>query len=270
MADIDPRLRQGQSADPYLERIRSMEAQLDSLRLRYHDTYPDIVILREQIQELRKQQDRALANLEDSPESFDGENIANPVYQDVRSSLVATNTDIEALQTRIRSIQGLIAEQTSRMERIQGNKAQYSQLTRDMAVNKEIYDDLLKRRERARVSMYLDIEGEGLNYRISEAAQYPTEPSGPPFSVFAIAGLFVGLVGPFGALAALLQVDPRIRSKQQLEDALDLPVLEQLPEVRTPFEKRRDRRVTFAVVIMAIFVTGAYIAVALAAVFGVF
>jgi polysaccharide chain length determinant protein (PEP-CTERM system associated) len=247
-----------------------MEAQLDSLRLRYHDTYPDIVILREQIQELGNQQERALANLEDSPESFEGENIANPVYQDVRSSLVATNTDIEALQTRIRSIQGLIAEQTSRMERIQGNKAQYSQLTRDMAVNKEIYDDLLKRRERARVSMYLDIEGEGLNYRISEAAQYPTEPSGPPFSVFAIAGLFVGLVGPFGALAALLQVDPRIRSKQQLEDALDLPVLEQLPEVRTPFEKRRDRRVTFAVVIMAIFVTGAYIAVALAAVFGVF
>ncbi len=274
MADIDPRLRQGQTVDPYRERISAMEAQLDALRLRYHDTYPDIVILREQIAELRNQQARAMANMEDSPESFPesfgGENIANPVYQDIRSSLVATNTDIKALETRIRSIEGLIAEQTNRMERIQGNKAEFSQLTRDMEVNKEIYDDLLKRREKARVSMYLDIEGEGLSYSIIEAAQYPAEPSGPPFSVFAIAGLFIGLVAPFGAVAALLQVDPRIRSREQLEDALELPVLEQLPDVRTPFEQRRDRKVTLAVVIMAIFVIGAYIAVALAAVFGVF
>lgn len=270
MDGIDPRLRQGETADPYRERIRSMQAQLDSLRLRYHDTYPDIVILREQIQELRKQQERSLENLEDSPESFGGENIANPVYQDIRSSLVATNTDIEALETRIRSIEALIAQQKDRMELIQGNKAEYSQLTRDMEVNKEIYDDLLKRREKARVSMYLDIEGEGLNYQINEAAQYPTKPAGPPFAVFAIAGLFIGLAAPFGAAAALLQIDPRIRSREQLEDALELPVLEQLPDVRTPFEKRRDHKVSVAVAIMAIFVIGAYIAVALAAVFGVF
>lgn len=270
MSEINPRIRQGQTSDAYQQRISSMEEQLDSLRLRYHDTYPDIIILREQIAELRKQRERALANQTDSTETLGGQNIANPVYQEIRSSLVTTTTDIETVETRIQSIERLIAEQTKRMERIQENKAQYSDLTRDLEVNKEIYDDLLKRREKARVSMHLDIEGQGLNYRINETAQYPSAPSGPKFSMFALAGLFVGLVAPFGAVAALLQVDPRIRSREQIEDVLELPVLEQLPEVRTPFEKRRDRRITLAVALTAFVVTSAYIAVALAAVFGVF
>jgi polysaccharide chain length determinant protein (PEP-CTERM system associated) len=270
MAEIDPRIRQGQTSDAYQERISSMEAQLDSLRLRYHDTYPDIIILREQIAELRKQRARALANQDDTQESLGGTNIANPVYQDIRSSLVQARTEIKTVETRIESLKRLIAEQKERMERIQENKAQYSDLTRDLSVNKEIYNDLLKRREKARLSMHLDIEGQGLNYRINETAQYPNSPTGPKFSMFALAGLFVGLVAPFGAVAALLQVDPRIRAREQLEDVLELSVLEQLPEVRTPFEKRRDRRITVAVVVMALIVTGAYIAVALAAVFGVF
>ena len=206
----------------------------------------------------------------DSPESFGDENIANPVFQDMRSTLVTTNTEIETVETRIQSLQRLIAEQKGRMEGIQSNKAQYSELTRDLEVNKEIYNDLLKRRETARVSMHLDIEGQGLNYRINETAQYPTNPAGPQFSMFAFAGLFIGLVAPFGAVAALLQVDPRIRSREQIEDVLELSILEQFPEVRTPFEKRRERRVTMAVSVMAVVVAGAYIAVALAAVFGVF
>lgn len=270
MNNIDPSLKQGQTTDPYQQRISAMEEQLDALRLRYHDTYPDIVILREQIDELRKQRERAMANQEESPASLGGETIANPIYQDIRSALVQANTDIETVETRIRAFERLISEQKTRMERIQENKAQYSDLTRDMKVNKEIYDDLLKRRETARVSMYLNVEEQGVNYRINENAQYPTQPTGPQFSMFAIAGLFIGLIAPFGTVAALLQVDPRIRSREQLEEALELPMLEHLPEVRTPFEKRRDRRVALAVVTMAILVTGAYIAVALAAVFGVF
>lgn len=269
MAEVSPRVVQGQTSDAYQERISYMESQLDSLRLRYHDTYPDIVILREQIAELRKQRERALANQGSAQEPLQGVSVANPLYQDIRSTLVQTQTEIETVETRIKSLERLIAQQTDRMERIQANKAQYSDLTRDLEVNREIYNDLLKRREKARVSMHLDIEGQGLNYKINETAQYPNSPTGPKFSMFALAGLFVGLAAPFGAVVALLQVDPRVRAKEQLEDELELPVLEQFPKVRTPYEQRRDRRITLIVGLIALVVTGAYIAVAVAAVFGV-
>ncbi|WP_372997821.1 XrtA system polysaccharide chain length determinant [Marinobacter sp.] len=268
LANLSPTL-QGRGEDVYQQRILALEERLDSLRLQYHDSYPDIVILKEQLAELRKQRERAQGQEPQVSESSSGETISNPVYQEVRSQLVETRTDIQSIETRVRSLNRLMAEQEKRMERIQANKAEYSELTRDMTVNKEIYDDLLKRREKARVSMHLDIEGQGLNYQINEMAQFPRAPTGPKFEMFAVAGLLLGIVAPFGAAVGWAQVDPRIRCREQLEDELDMLVLEQIPQVRTPYEKRRDRRSTITLVILAVVVAGGYAAVAVARYLGV-
>lgn len=266
---VNPTIHQGRSADAYQERINSMELQLDNLRLRYHDTYPDIVILREQLAELRRQRARAMIEQGTDIRSLAGEEVSNPVYQELQAALSKTRANIQTVDTRIRSLNGLLEEQEVRMERIQENKAQYSDLTRDMAVNKQIYDDLLKRRERARVSMHLDVEGQGMNYRINETAQYPLNATGPKFSAFAAAGLFLGLLAPFGLVAGLLQIDPRVRARQQLEDDIGLPVLAELPEVRTPYEKRRDRRVTMVVMFCSITVAVVYLALVAGSLMGV-
>lgn len=266
---VNPTILQGRTQDAFQTRISSLQEQLDNLRLRYHDTYPDIVILREQLQELRRQKARELAQPQNDPQPFGGESLSNPVYQDIQTELTATRADIQTINTRINSFNRLLSEQAERMERIQENKAQYLELTRDMEVNKEIYDDLLKRREKARVSMHLDVEGQGLNYRINEKAQYPLAASGPGFSLFAAAGLFLGLAAPFGLVAGLLQVDPRIRAREQIEEAIELPVLVQLPEIRTPFEQRRDRKVTMLVGVIALIAAIVYLSVAGAALMGV-
>lgn len=260
--EISPKLRREKSADEFSDRIASLEEQLDSLRLRYLDTYPDIVILREQIAELKRQQARAAANGSGAQILTDG--VDNPLYQELRASLAKTRTEVQTIDTRINSLKRLMVEQEARMERIQENKAEYAELTRDMQVNRQIYDDLLKRRERARVSMHLDVEGQGLNYRINEAAQYPSSPSGPKFSMFAMAGLVLGLLAPFGSVAGFLQVDPRVRAKDQLEDDVGLPVLLEIPKVRTPFEKRRDRRLTSLVVLCSLITVVVYIVIGVA------
>lgn len=269
LENVSPTLSQGgRSPDAYQQRIQAMEQQLDNLRLQYHDTYPDIVILKEQLAELRKQRDAALAQGSAPSEPVGNETLINPLYQELRGKLATTRADIETVETRIRSLQQLMAQQEERMERIQANKAEYSELTRDMEVNKQIYDDLLKRREKARVSMHLDIEGQGLSYQISETAQYPRTPSGPKFELFAAAGLLLGLAAPFGAVAGLLQIDPRVRARQQLEEGIGLPVLMQLPRVRTPFEKRRERRLTIAVIVCAVIASSVYIAIVVSKLMG--
>lgn len=259
---------QQQAVDQYQQRINGLQEKLDNLRLRYHDTYPDIVILREQIAGLERRRAEALANGGTAP-TTGGDAETNPVFQDVRSALAETRADIRTTDTRIRALKALLAEQIQRMERIQENKTEYSELTRDMEVNKQIYDDLLKRRERARVSMHLDVEGQGLNYRISENAQYPRGVKGPKFATFAFAGLFLGAIAPFGLIAGLLQIDPRVRARKQLEETIGLPVLAELPHVKTPYEQRRERRLTTLVVVCALLVCGAYVAIAAASMMGV-
>jgi polysaccharide chain length determinant protein (PEP-CTERM system associated) len=260
LANVRPTIKQGRTESAYRERIQTLESRLDSLRLQYHDTYPDIVILREQLAELRKQRDNAAQNQTAAP-VVEGEETVNPLYQDLSAALSKSKADMATVTTRISSLERLLGEQAKRMERIQSNKAQYAELTRDMQVNQEIYDDLLKRREKARVSMRLDIEGEGLNYRITEAAQFPRSPQHLSFSVFAIAGLFLGILAPFGTAAGLLQVDPRIRARKQLEENIGLPVLAEIPNVRTPFEKRRDRKMTMLIGIFSVLTVVVYVSV---------
>ncbi|WP_323753747.1 XrtA system polysaccharide chain length determinant [Marinobacter sp.] len=262
-------IRQGKTEDVYRQRISVLEERLDTLRLQYHDTYPDIVILREQIAELKKQRRAHLAGGQRSAGEDEGARTFNPLYQEITADITKARADVATIDIRISSLEKLIAEQNRRMERIQENKAQYSDLTRDLQVNREIYDDLLKRREKARVSMHLDVEGQGLSYRINEAAQYPNQPSGPRFSAFAAAGLLAGAFIPFGAIAGLLQIDPRVRVREQLEEEIGLPVLIDIPAVRTPFEKRRDRRVTVLIGVCAVLIVAVYGAIVAAAYVGV-
>jgi uncharacterized protein involved in exopolysaccharide biosynthesis len=210
--------------------------------------------------ELRKQRDSAAQN-QTAATVVEGEETVNPLYQDLSAALSKARADMATVTTRISSLQRLMDQQAKRMERIQENKAQYSELTRDMQVNQEIYDDLLKRREKARVSMRLDVEGEGLNYRINEAAQYPRTPKRFKFSMFAIAGLALGILAPFGTAAGLLQIDPRIRAREQLEDNLGVPVLADIPNVRTPFERRRDRKMTTLIGIFSVLAVVVYVSV---------
>ena len=269
LSNIDPTLRQGRTADAFQQRITGMESQLDDLRLRYLDSYPDIVILKEQIAELRNQRQNAIEQGDTAGQSVSAEDIVNPLYQNIRSSLSTTRADLETATIRISSLNRLIAEQEQRMDRVQENKTQYSDITRNMKVNTQIYNDLLKRRETARVSMHLDIEGQGLSYQIYESAQFPTSPSDMQFSTFAFAGLFLGILAPFGAIAGFLQIDPRIRARQQLEDDIGVPVLAEIPPVRTPFEKRRDRWVTVSVSVFAVISVAVYVGIAAAALMGV-
>ncbi|MAN58915.1 MAG: lipopolysaccharide biosynthesis protein [Flavobacteriaceae bacterium] len=269
LENVPSMLSQSRTADAYTRRIREKETLLDELRLQYHDTYPDIIVLKEQIAELRKQRNRATQSGELDQAVSEGDQLVNPLYQDISAEVAKTRASVRTQESRINSLENLIAEQEKRMARIQENKTQYSELTRDMEVNEQIYNDLLRRRERARVSMHLDIEGQGLNFRINETAQYPLDPIGPQFQLFAAAGLILGALTPFGLAAGVLQIDPRIRARKQLEDGIGLPVLAEIPHVRTPYEKRRDRFLTVSVAVCAVLVVAAYGGVAGAALMGV-
>src|SRR5690606_17495160 len=142
----------------------------------------------------------------------------NPIYQELRTQVARTEAQIDTVRARERSLQALLEQEHARMARIQTKKATLAELTGDNDVNREIYNDLLKRRERARVSMRLDVEGQGLSYKVHEPAAYPLAPVGLQFLHFALAGLFVGVLAPIGLIAGVLQIDPRVRVGSVFEE----------------------------------------------------
>jgi len=225
--------------EQYKTRIAEMQSQLDTLRLSYHETYPDIAHLKEQIQDLRDAVKEAENQTDVSAGVLDERVLSNPVYQQLQRDMYDTNTNIEMLNARLEHTETSIEEQLERARKISEFEARLRELTRDYEINNTSYSDLMERRERARVSMNLDKEKKGLTLRIDEPAYRPHSPSGIRFMHFLLAGPAIGLIIPIGLIFLLIQLSPQIRTATDLAK-IGVPVLGVTPHLVTPSEARRN------------------------------
>lgn len=254
----------GRAAD-MRARIAELETQLDTLRLTYHDTYPDIVQLKHQIQELERvaegeeskvTEERRVARAEGR--TYIDQSFRNsPVYQDLQARVYETNTELKTLQARLADAQGRLEAERALAARGQEIAAEFEALTRDHEVNRMIYEDLLRRRENARVSMNLNMEQQGLSLRVVEPAYLSHQPTGARLVHFAAGGLVLGAALPLALLFGVLLIDPRIRTGAEVSDKLGLPLLATVPHLDKPREAAAERRgLILSVIVVLLTVIG--------------
>ena len=245
----------------YRERLGKLQTELDTLRLSYTDEYPDVVRLKRQIEDLERE--IASSPGESRPQPALGYAVV-PGSAALRAELTRARGEAAAMSARATEAEALLEAELERANRIADHEAVYAELTRDYEVNRDLYQDLLKRRENARVSMNLDAEHRGLTFRVQEPAALPLQPSGLRFMHFSAASLVAAFAVPLGLLLLLVRLDPRVRSAEQLRSAVPVPVLATIPRhVRGPERRRESMR--HAIVFGAVgLVLAAYAAVGLA------
>ncbi len=229
-------------SEQYKARIAELQSQLDTLRLSYHETYPDIVHLKSQIEDLREAVATVESEARDDSKAkvIDERVLSNPVYQQLQRDLYDTNTNIATLESRLQDTEESIEKQLERARKVSIFEAKLQELTRDYDVNNESYTDLMRRREQARVSMNIDVEGKGLSLRIDEPAYRPHNPSGIRFLHFLIAGPVVGITVPVGLILLNLMFNSRIRGSRDISNNIGIPVLGTIPHLSTPVERSKE------------------------------
>jgi polysaccharide chain length determinant protein (PEP-CTERM system associated) len=208
--------------------LATLQAEQDRLMLSYTDQHPDVVRVRNQIRDLQSQarsgaRSSGITVLPGATPSM------NPVYQQLRTQLAEVRRQGAASASRLATAQALLREELERSRRILGDEGKVTALTRAQEVNKEMYEDLLKRRENARVSMSLDADGRSLGFQIQEPATVPLLATGLRLTHFAAAGLLLAVLVPLLMLSMLVKHDPRVRSPMQIERDAGLPVLGTIP-----------------------------------------
>src|SRR5690348_9650428 len=240
----------------YRMQLAELQGQLDKLLLTYTDQYPDVVRLRHQMDDLRKQLDQAentrtADKASGTPTAIDQSIQYSPLYAELRSKLADTRRQIAAGESRMGATETLLNSELDRSRRVASSESALAELTRDYEVNRDVYQDLLKRRENARVSMNLDEEGRGLTFRIQDPATRPLRPTGLSLTHFALAGIVLALAAPIGLLFGVARFDPRVRSARLLERHIAVPVLAAVPSYAVPRERRNDRaRYALAILLM--------------------
>src|SRR5690606_9004166 len=162
------------------------------------------------------------------------------------------------------SLINLQEQEYERQQRIASNQAQLSELTRDYDVTKKVYEEMLQRKEAARLSMTLDIEGQGVSYRIQEPASFPLKPSGITFIHFVVAGPIAGLAISLGLLFLYVLLDPHFRSARALQRQLpeDIELMGVIPHYKSPLGERLFRRDVLLIIVILLASLATYIGIA--------
>lgn len=237
-------------------RLGGLRQELEALRLHFHERHPDIVSLKGQIADLERQ---AFDGDDTDREGEITEVMENPVYESLKLKLSESTTQLAVKRNRLASLERLLEEAFERAERVAENQAELTELTRDYDVTRGVYDDMLQRRERARLSMTLDVQGEGVSYRILEPATYPTKWDGLQLFQVGIAGPFLGGTTVLGLLTVMVLLDQRIRSPRALHQSLpaSVPVLASIPHYSGAWRERFFRKdVIFLVLLLVAFMVG--------------
>ena len=239
------------------EQITALKTQLNTLRLTYLDSYPDIVELKGQIARLEEELENEIQNR--SGEGNISDRVAEGTFaQTIKSEILNLKANMTTLESRKEQIQILLENELQTMNRINSVEAELSELTRDYDVNQDIYQQLLRQRENAHISMNIDIDNEGLSIKIQEAAFLPVTPEGLRFGHIILAGLIVSFLVPLGIVYLISILDGKVRSDSLISGKLNLNVLASVSQINTLEEEALVKKKALFMVGAIVFVWAVY------------
>ena len=120
-------------------------------------------------------------------------------------------------------------------------EAQLASLNRDYEVTRELYQNLVMRRESSQLTYKAEQTGEDLQFRILEPPLVPVTPASPNRILLETLVLIASLGIGVGLAIVYEQIRPTFYTKRQLNSAIDLPVLGFVSMYKTEREIARRR-----------------------------
>lgn len=222
--------------------IAAQQRRLDDLLQRYTDAYPDVIAARQTLARLEAEKRNRPAAAPGVPAAPRVGEIANPVYQQLRVSLVQANANVAALQAQAAEVRASLQRLRSRQAGSSQVDAEYQQLTRDYGVLNDNYQKLVQRRESATLARNQEQSRRSDYFRIVDPPRLaPTALF--PHRTFLIALVLV-VAAAFGVVATyvLTLLLPTYRTTRQLRETTERAVLGAVSLVLTPDAQRRESR----------------------------
>lgn len=164
--------------DSILKRIGKLETQLDSLRLKYTDSHPDVLFLENSIADLRKRLSSPDVGLSRSDAGAESQMLSR-AYQELKVSASEAEAEVSALRVRVQEYEKRVEDLNEKMAVIPDVEADLTRLTRDYDINKANYESLVARRESAAISRDAEQSVDSVQFRIIDPPIAPALPTGP-------------------------------------------------------------------------------------------
>ena len=207
-------------------RIQEAQTRLDELLLRFTDKHPDVIALRETLEQLKQRRDAEVEALRrgDPGAASTAGATSNPVYQSIQLVLNQTEVEVAALRGEINDRHQKIAQLRALVDTMPEVEAEFARLNSDYDVTRASYTALVDRLEKAKLSEQAEETGV-VKFQIVDPPAAAFGPVAPNrvrlLAIVLIAGLGVG-----GGLAYLLhQMRPVFTNVRTLSEITGARVL---------------------------------------------
>jgi len=197
----------GYVASPVDIQLAQQQQELSGLLLRYTERHPRIAQLRNSIRDLelfKAQGGGALAQ----PVSAASVAVTNPVYQEVVKLVAEAEAEAAGLEVRVNAFGQQVQELNDTVGSIPKVEQQLAQLNRDYEVVKGQYEELLARRESARLSEEVEQNVDDVKFRVIDPPFVPSRPSSPNKPSLTLAGFVASILAALGAAWAVSMLRP--------------------------------------------------------------
>ncbi|HUO94498.1 MAG TPA: XrtA system polysaccharide chain length determinant [Rhizomicrobium sp.] len=249
------------SGGSLLQRLAEAKQALLELQSRYTDDHPDVKAAKREIAELQAE----LAATPAAGSSGSGnQSVPNPVYVQTQSKLSDAMTDVAFQAHQVTVAKDAVDRSNKMTAQAIAISTKFASLDRDYDLLHKTYQDLLARRESARLSQSVNDQQSAITVRVIEPpkkAPFPVAPNRPLLNSIV---LLLGLAGGIGAAVALSMNAGRFSSKEQLSAEFDYPIIGVVGRISQLGDALRARRAILAVTSSMLLLFGCYMVVLLA------
>jgi uncharacterized protein involved in exopolysaccharide biosynthesis len=189
--------------------LASLEIQLPTLLEKYTKASPQVIEIEIKIKETKNKISEKVAEIVGSKVSA-----RNPIYQNLLAQIVTLETNTISLDTKMEAVSKTIKEYEKRLEKLPEKELQLARLERAVMVSENIYLTLLEKYQEARINEVMEL-----------------------LAIGGILGLMLGVMLVF----FMEYMDNTIKTTEDVERILDLPILGVIPK-DTPEKKKKRKR----------------------------
>lgn len=221
-------------------RLNFLNNQLALLNAKFTDRHPEIIKVKNEIEELESQISQAQKMQQTNPAAAE----LNPAYQQMKVELAATDAEIESLRARYGELR---RHHQEAQVVIPGVQEEWLKLQRDRNDYQKTYDDLLQKLEKARVTNDLALANTTAGIRVTDPALLPRYPVRPDRIRLILLGIAMAIVSGIGTALLLENLNKSYKDEESVESDLKMKVLAAIPQIQTSedeiSERRLDKRV---------------------------
>jgi polysaccharide chain length determinant protein (PEP-CTERM system associated) len=213
------------------QQLDALEDQLAGLEARYTPEHPDVVKLKNQIEEFKK---RMAAAPKDEPGHIAVPKTDSLQVQQLRAKLRQDDLNIADLTKRQAQIQDQITRLQGRLQASPVVEQQLKEITRSYQTAQDFYNDLLKKRQQSEMASDLEHQQESEQFRVLDPPSLPDSPSFPKRRYFIGGGLGAGFALAVAIMYLIALLDKSMHTERDVEVCLNLPVLTAVPLLDHP------------------------------------